>query len=229
MRTAVSCILAVGLVLCMAAASFAAPADEQLPSSITDLLPDGWQITPAFQTILETIQKLFPEGWTPADGLPDAIKDLLPDSVLENLPEDLNLMDFIVPVDGQIYVMVNLGGHKSLVGDLKNGILSFGVIPNLTITNANGETAADDAPVGTGIIVETSGFSEQPMRVGVIIAGDSNGDGAVTLSDLVNAANALRGAEDELTALQKAALDLDKNGKVNLSDLTQIVQLLQAA
>lgn len=226
MRTAVSCVLVLGLMLAMAAVSFAAPA---IPDSIQDLLPDGWEISPVFQTLLEAIQKLFPEGWTPADGLPDAIKDLLPDSVLENLPEDLNLLDLIVPVDGQIYVMVNLGGHKSLVGDLKDGILSFGVVPDLTITDANGDVVADDAPVGTGIIVETTGLAEQPVRVGVIIAGDGNGDGAVTLSDLVMAAKALRGAEAELTAVQKAALDLNKNGQITLSDLTGIVQILQAA
>ena len=55
----------------------------------------------------------------------------------------------------------------------------------------------------------------------VVVAGDINGDGAVTISDLIKLRNHLLGT-GELTGLSLAAADVDRSGTAAINDLIRI-------
>ena len=95
----------------------------------------------------------------------------------------------------------------------------------LTVTDATGAAKAPDAPMCTGdfvkIMYELDGAEAVFASGYVVVAGDINGDGAVTISDLIKLRNHLLGT-GELTGLSLAAADVDRSGTAAINDLIRI-------
>ena len=95
----------------------------------------------------------------------------------------------------------------------------------LTVTDATGAAKATDAPMCTGdfvkITYELDGAEAVFASGYVVVAGDINGDGAVTISDLIKLRNHLLGT-GELTGLSLAAADVDRSGTAAINDLIRI-------
>lgn len=95
----------------------------------------------------------------------------------------------------------------------------------LTVTDATGAAKAPDAPMCTGdfvkITYELDGAEAVFASGYVVVAGDINGDGAVTISDLIKLRNHLLGT-GELTGLSLAAADVDRSGTAAINDLIRI-------
>lgn len=95
----------------------------------------------------------------------------------------------------------------------------------LTVTDASGAAKRADAPMCTGdlvvILYDHNGTAAEFASGRVVVAGDINGDGAVTISDLIKLRNHLLGA-GELTGLSLAAADVDRSGSAAINDLIRI-------
>lgn len=95
----------------------------------------------------------------------------------------------------------------------------------LAVTDAAGTAKAADAPMCTGDLVkityDLNGAAAEFASGYVVVAGDINGDGAVTISDLIKLRNHLLGT-GELTGLSLAAADVDRNGSAAINDLIRI-------
>ena len=95
----------------------------------------------------------------------------------------------------------------------------------LTVADASGAAKAQDAPMCTGdfvkITYEQDGTEAVFASGYVVVAGDINGDGAVTISDLIKLRNHLLGT-GELTGLSLAAADVDRSGTAAINDLIRI-------
>ena len=95
----------------------------------------------------------------------------------------------------------------------------------LAVTDAAGNAKAADAPMCTGDIVlvtyDDNGAQTVFASGYVVVAGDVDGDGAVTISDLIRVRNHLLGTS-ELVGLSLAAADADRSGGVAINDLIRI-------
>lgn len=95
----------------------------------------------------------------------------------------------------------------------------------LTVTDASGMAKAPDAPMCTGdsvkITYEREGAETVFASGYIVIAGDIDGDGSVTIRDLIKLRNHLLGTA-ELTGRHLAAADADHSGTAAINDLIRI-------
>lgn len=133
--------------------------------------------------------------------------------------------DLIKNIDGKIYVVSDLFGEKATVQDLVDAMEALSAFEGVYVEDAQGQRAAGTAPLGTGMtVVVPNPNGGDPVRIGIVVIGDANGDGQTTIADLVAAARALR---EEVSEVMQAALDVNKDGQVTLSDLVELVRRLQ--
>ncbi len=93
----------------------------------------------------------------------------------------------------------------------------------LAITKATGETISDlTKPVSTGDIITVYNAAGTPVyQYTVLIYGDSNGDGDISVSDLTLICRHIL-KKSNLTTSYLSASDVNKDGSVSVSDLTLI-------
>lgn len=208
---AVLCLVAAGALLCTAilpvlAAEPAVSDSTSDNDAQTDSLPVG--VDPS---TLPSISDMLP-----------GINDLLPGvSGWEDLDTSL-----ITEIAGKMYVLVDPAGEQITVQQLIDAMNSFGIFEGVYVENQQGERADGAALLATGMdVVVPNPMGGDPVRVGLIVLGDATGDGRFTLADLVQAAEAFR--TQVVDGILKAALDVNRDGKVNLADLVAIARLVR--
>lgn len=98
---------------------------------------------------------------------------------------------------------------------LKEGLESNGTIKILTKDN---KEVADDALVGTGMIIQVSNTLGDTIKLNAVVIGDISGDGEVLIDDLTTI-NQVVLQEVELDDITNKAADIDKDKEITLSDL----------
>lgn len=116
----------------------------------------------------------------------------------------------------------------------KEGIQSFyltinrekgwfsGVTPGTTLEQINklsvpGDLTADKQVLGTGAVLTSAAAGQ---RVSVVITGDVNGDGEISVTDMLMVKSNILGTE--LTGAAAAAGDVNADGSVSISDFVMI-------
>ncbi len=94
------------------------------------------------------------------------------------------------------------------------------LVPAEFITIQSGNAAADDA-VATGMTVEYAVNGELLQTLTVIVTGDVNGDGVISITDLVQINNHLL-KKAELSGAAAIAADVNADGTVSITDLVLV-------
>lgn len=94
------------------------------------------------------------------------------------------------------------------------------LVPVDHITLHAGTSTATDV-VGTGMTVEYKIGDEVKQTLTVVVTGDVNGDGKITITDLVQINSHLL-KKNELSGAHGAAADVNGDGKITITDLVQI-------
>jgi len=95
---------------------------------------------------------------------------------------------------------------------------------SLRITTSNGSDKKDGDKVGTGDqvrVFDNEGVYQSQLTCTVVIYGDTNGDGQVTVLDLLRVQKHILGIS-QLTGCQKSAADTSKDNSVTALDLLQV-------
>ena len=79
----------------------------------------------------------------------------------------------------------------------------------------------DTAVVGTGMVVSIMDGATVKTSVTVVVTGDTNGDGKITVTDMIALKSRLLGKSDLSAAAAKAA-DTNGDGKISITDFIQI-------
>lgn len=104
------------------------------------------------------------------------------------------------------------------VDDFKNNVTGS---ENATIKDKNGNIISGDNKIGTGATVEIPG--EEPFTV--IVKGDVNGDGKITVTDLSKLKFHIVGIELIVKPYETAG-DLNGDGKITITDISKLKQVL---
>ena len=94
------------------------------------------------------------------------------------------------------------------------------LVPEEYITIHAGTSTATDV-VGTGMTVEYKIGDEVKQTLTIVVTGDVNGDGKITITDLVQINSHLL-KKNELSGANAAASDVNGDGKITITDLVQI-------
>ena len=94
------------------------------------------------------------------------------------------------------------------------------LVPEEYITIHAGTATATDI-AGTGMVVEYKIGEEVKQTLTVVVTGDVNGDGKITITDLVQINSHLL-KKNELSGANGAAADVNGDGKITITDLVQI-------
>jgi len=134
-----------------------------------------------------------------------------------NIINEYLKFDELIKVDEENGYLSNLGNNKK-VNYLFNKIYTNG---NITITNNNNEIIKNGNLVGTGNRVKIT-FSEKTYNYNIIITGDVDGDGILSLTDINHIANHVYKYNNELNGVYLKAADFDDNNIYNLSDIMKV-------
>lgn len=85
----------------------------------------------------------------------------------------------------------------------------------------NGQEVSPDLMVPTGSVIKLVYNDTEIHTAGVFVSGDLNGDGAVTISDLVIVKSYLLG-NDDLSGLSLPAADTNRDGNISITDFVVI-------
>ena len=94
------------------------------------------------------------------------------------------------------------------------------LVPNELITIHKGSASTEDV-AATGMTVEYAANSETIQTLTVVVTGDVNGDGVVSITDLVQINNHLL-KKSALTGAAASAADVNADGVISITDLVQI-------
>lgn len=89
------------------------------------------------------------------------------------------------------------------------------------ILNSQDEGISDDNYIGTGYKIKMEGGKIYT----IIVAGDLNGNGEISLNEVVQAAKVAVGITTQSEELKFKAMDITGNGKINVSDVAAIAKL----
>lgn len=109
-------------------------------------------------------------------------------------------------------------GANTTVSDFKNNVTGS---ENAVIKDKNGNVISSSNKIGTGAIVEIPG--EEPFTV--VVKGDINGDGQISVTDL----SKIKLHIVELEILQepyKTAADVNEDGKLTITDVSKMKQVI---
>ncbi len=105
---------------------------------------------------------------------------------------------------------------ETTVSDFKENVTASQAI---TIKDADGKTLEDTDIIGTGAILQVG----DDLQFTLIVIGDINGDGEITITDISKLKLHSIEAEGEmLTGASLRAADLDGNNEITITDLAQI-------
>ena len=85
----------------------------------------------------------------------------------------------------------------------------------------NKGSAATEATVATGMEVVYTVNGETVQTLTVVVTGDVNGDGAISITDLVQINNHLL-KKSTLTGAAASAADVNADGVISITDLVQV-------
>ena len=100
---------------------------------------------------------------------------------------------------------------------MKNSLQSIAGNGNVTITDANGNSA--NGVIGTGYKININGSSNETIIV--VVYGDASGDGQINALDLLKIQKDILGSAS-LNGAYKMAADASKDGAVNALDLLKV-------
>ncbi len=130
-------------------------------------------------------------------------------------------------------VDVNFAGAVSLANNRVDGIGTGNTVANVVgmfdggqgevrIVNHSGETVAEDTPVATGFKIIVSRDGEDYDAFTFVISGDVNGDANSTSADVDLTLDHYLG-DRQLSGVYLLAADVNKDGKVDLTDIALIL------
>ena len=105
------------------------------------------------------------------------------------------------------------------IGTTPESLLSK-LVPSEFITVTKG-SAATEATMATGMTVEYTVNGEAVQTLTVVVTGDVNGDGAISITDLVQINNHLL-KKSTLTGAAASAADVNADGVISITDLVQV-------
>ena len=108
------------------------------------------------------------------------------------------------------------------VSDILSKIDTSGTI---TVTNNKDEVITDASLIGTGTKI-TVKLSNKVYEYQVIIKGDLDGDGTLTLPDIIKISMYVYGSKDSLSGVYLKAADYDNNNLYNLQDIMKAANKL---
>ena len=92
---------------------------------------------------------------------------------------------------------------------------------NVTIFDEDGNVAADDALVATGMVAKLIINGVEVDTVTVVVTGDVNGDGVISVTDMLAVKYHIL-EKTMLTGIYKEAADTSSDDNVSITDFTQI-------
>ena len=112
-------------------------------------------------------------------------------------------------------------GGSELTGFLPGtSVSSFSAAMKATVYRADGGKEVDSGNVGTGMIAKIGGSSYT-----IVVKGDANGDGAMSISDVVKLQSHVVG-RSTLSGAYATAGDLNGDGKISITDVVQAAQIV---
>ena len=105
------------------------------------------------------------------------------------------------------------------IGTTPESLLSW-LVPNEFIS-VNKGSAATEATVATGMEVVYTVNGETVQTLTVVVTGDVNGDGAISITDLVQINNHLL-KKSTLTGAAASAADVNADGVISITDLVRV-------
>ena len=85
----------------------------------------------------------------------------------------------------------------------------------------DGQPVAPDAPVGTGMVLQLVGGDNVLQEVTVVVKGDTNGDGKITITDMLSVKSHLLKKQSLSGAVGKAA-DYNIDDGISITDFIGI-------
>ena len=115
---------------------------------------------------------------------------------------------------------VTVGGSE-LTGFVPGtSVSSFAASMGATVYTADGTTQVTSGNIATGMIAKIGGSSYT-----IVVKGDANGDGAMSISDVVKLQSHVVG-RSTLSGAYATAGDLNGDGKISLTDVVQAAQVV---
>lgn len=112
------------------------------------------------------------------------------------------------------YVYVPLGTNA-------NSLLKLtGASKDMFVADANNNKVADTLVAQTGQVITNS---QNSSKLTIVVKGDTNGDGKITISDAIKASNYfINGTSNETKKYLVEACDFNNDGKITMSDAIKI-------
>lgn len=132
------------------------------------------------------------------------------------IEEKIESKTYTINTDNNIITKIN---SKTKVEDfIKNVTIEGGTYK---VVNKNGTEIKDTTLVSTGSKIITSSNKEYT----IVVIGDADGDGKAGISDLSRTINEYVSSKSNLNNIQKLALDINGNDKIDISDVSMMVNL----